>query len=128
MSTEKTRMVEQIGPIYGESFARRNVRRLYDKLQYHGAYIDDTLVAACYSFNTDDMVCIDGLIVDEGFRHQYIATALIAHIAETNVDSSLFLHADATDTPKDMYLKMGFEITDSLYEYSCTNLNQTYFD
>jgi GNAT superfamily N-acetyltransferase len=115
--------VKHYGLLYGESFTRRNARRLYDKFQYHGAYMGDQLVAACYSFGADGMTCIDGLIVDEEYRHQYIATALMAHIAETNADSILFLHADEEDTPKDMYLKMGFEITDHLYEYSCTNLH-----
>lgn len=116
--------VKHFGLLYGESFTRRNVRRLYDKLQYHGAYIDDILVAACYSFSADGMTAIDGLIVDEDYRHQYIATALIAHIAEINTDSILFLHADEEDTPKDMYQKMGFEITDRLYEYSCLDLKR----
>lgn len=114
--------VKHFGPVYGESFSRRNLCRLYEKLRYHGAYIDQTLVAACYSFRSDGMICIDGLIVDEDYRHQYIATSLIAHIAETNADSTLFLHADEMDTPKEMYLKLGFEITDYLYEYLRTDL------
>ena len=29
----------------------------------------------------------------------------------------MFLHADADDTPKEMYRKMGFESVDELYEY-----------
>ena len=114
--------VKHFGLLYGESFARRNVRRLYEKLRYHGAYLDGNLVAACYSFSADGMTAIDGLIVDEDHRHQYIATALIAHIAEINPDSILFLHADETDTPKDMYNKLGFEIVDRIYEYSCLDL------
>ena len=114
--------VKHFGSLYGESFTRRNIHRLYEKLQYHGAYLGDTLVGACYSFTADGMICIDGLIVDEAYRHQYIATALIAHIAETNPGSTLFLHGDEADTPKEMYLKMGFEITDRLYEYSCTDM------
>ena len=115
--------VKHYGPLYGEDFARRNVRRLYDKLSYHGAYIDHRLVAACYSFSSDGMVCIDGLIVDEAYRRQKIATTLLAHIVKTNEGSVVFLHADESDTPKDMYRKMGFEITDRLYEYSCLDLN-----
>ena len=115
--------VKHYGPLYGEDFSRRNVRRLYEKLAYHGAYIDETFVGACYTYLTDEMVCVDGLIVDEAVRCQHIATSLIAHIAETYPHRTLFLHADEEDTPKDMYLKMGFEITDRLYEYSCTDLN-----
>lgn len=115
--------VKHFGSAYGESFARRNVRRLYEKLPYHGAYIDNILVGACYCFSADGMTCIDGLIVDEAYRHQYIATTLIAHIADINPGSTLFLHADEMDTPKEMYLKMGFEITDRLYEYCKTDIN-----
>ena len=37
-------------------------------------------------------------------------------------DDTLFLHADEDDTPKDMYLKMGFEIVDRLYEYTRTGI------
>ena len=114
--------VKHYGPLYGEDFSRRNIRRLYEKLQYHGAYIGDTLVGACYSFCTDGMICIDGLIVDEAYRHQYIATTLMAHIAETHADYTMFLHAEEEDTPKEMYLKMGFEVTDRLYEYLRTDL------
>ncbi len=114
--------VKHFGPVYGESFARRNVRRLYEKLRYHGAYIDGKLAGACYSFTADGMTCVDGLIVDEAFRRRYIATTLLAHIVETNEDSTVFLHADEADTPIDMYRKMGFEVTDRLYEYSCTDL------
>ena len=114
--------LKHFGAVYGESFTKRNVRRQYEKLQYHGAYIDNKLVGACHTFSSDGMICIDGLIVDEAFRHQYIATALMAHIADTNADCTVFLHADENDTPKDMYLKMGFEVTDYLYEYICTDL------
>lgn len=116
--------VKHFGPLYGEDFTRRNIRSLYEKLQYHGAYIGDELIASCYSFSSDGMVAVDGLIVDEDHRSQYIATSLIRHIAETNADKTLFLHADEDDTPKDMYLKMGFEITDRLYEYSCLDLKE----
>lgn len=115
--------VKHFGPIYGESFTRRNVRRLYHKLQYHGAYLNHVLAGACYSFPSDGMTCIDGLIVDEAFRHQYVATSLIAHIADISPGSTLFLHADEMDTPKEMYLRMGFEIIDLLYEYCKTDLD-----
>ena len=110
--------VKHFGPLYGEDFSRRNVRRLYERLQYHGAYIGEKLAGACYSFSADGMTCIDGLIVDEDFRHRYIATSLIAHIAEVYDGDTLFLHADEDDTPKEMYRKMGFAVTDRLYEYS----------
>lgn len=114
--------VKHFAALYGESFTRRNIRRMAEKLRYHGAYLDDILVGSCYSFDAEGMVCVDGLIVDEGRRRQYIATSLLAHIAELFGDKVLFLHADADDTPKDMYARMGFTVADRLYEYSCTDL------
>ena len=113
---------KHFGAICGEDFAERNVRRMYEKIRYNGAYIDDVMVGACYSFASDGMVCIDGLIVDEDFRRQNIATTLLAHVVESNGGSIPFLHAEEDDTPKEMYLKLGFEITDRLYEYSCLDI------
>lgn len=105
------------GPLYGEDFTRRNIRRLYEKLTFHGAYLDGKLVGAGYSFSDSGFTCIDGLIVDTAYRKRCVATSLIKHIKESCPDTILFLHADDDDTPKEMYLKMGFEISDRLYEY-----------
>ncbi|MBO4331187.1 MAG: GNAT family N-acetyltransferase [Oscillospiraceae bacterium] len=116
--------VSYSGPLYGEDFSRRNIRRLYEKLTFHGAYLDEYLVGACYSFSSDGLTCIDGLIVDEAHRKKYIATSLIAHIKRSFPGTVLFLHADEDDTPKEMYKKMGFEITDRLYEYLCTDIGK----
>ena len=69
------------------------------------------------------MTCIDGLLVGNEYRNQYVATSLMAHIRETYPDAQLMLHAELDDSPKDMYLKMGFEIVDKLYEYSCTDIS-----
>ena len=30
---------------------------------------------------------------------------------------TVYLHADASDTPKDMYKRMGFKTVDVVYEY-----------
>ena len=115
--------VKHFGELYGEDYVRRNIRRQYGKLTYHGAYLDEDLVGACYSFSSDCTTCIDGLIVDEAYRKKYIATSLIAHIKESYPDTILFLHADEDDTPKEMYKKMGFETVDKLYEYLCKDIS-----
>ena len=109
--------LKHFGPVYGEDFTRRNCRRMYEKLRYHGAYLDGKLIGAAYSFSDGGWTCIDGLIVDTAYRKRYAATSLIRHIQETCPDTVLFLHADEDDSPKEMYLKMGFEISDKLYEY-----------
>ena len=116
--------VKHYGSIYGEDFCIRNMARLYDKLEYHGAYINEVLVGAFYSYTTDGVTCIDGLLVDDNYRKQYVATSLIAHIKEKYPDTTLMLHADIDDTPKDMYLKMDFEIVDKVYEYTCQDISK----
>ena len=116
--------VKHFGPLYGEDFSRRNIRRLYKKLEFHGAYLADKLVGACHSFSADGITCIDGLIVDDAHRHKYVATTLLRYIREKHPQDILMLHADNDDTPKDMYLKMGFIIADRLYEYSKIDINR----
>ena len=115
--------VKHFGSLYGEDFTKRNIRRQYEKLTYHGAYLDGKLVGSCYSFCSDGLVCIDGLIVDSEYRKRYVATSLIAHIKDSYPDTILFLHADEDDTPKEMYEKMGFKTIDRLYEYLCTDIS-----
>ena len=44
-------------------------------------------------------------------------------VEDTHPEDILLLHADEDDTPKEMYLKMGFEIADRLYEYTRTGIN-----
>ena len=114
--------VKHFGPLYGEDFSRRNIRRLYDKLAFHGAYFEDRLIAACHSFSADGITGIDGLIVDQAYRRQYAASSLLGHIKAEHPADLLILHADNEDTPKEMYLKMGFQIVDRLYEYLKTDL------
>ena len=114
--------VKHFASIYGEDFTRRNIHHQYKKLNYLGAYLDKKLVGACYSFSKDGLTCIDGLIVDEGYRRKYIATSLINHIKDINPGTTLYLHADEDDTPKDMYKKMGFDVVDKLYEYLSTDI------
>ena len=115
---------KHFGAVYGEDFTVRNVRRLYEKLDYHGAYFGNKLVAACYSYSFNGITCLDGLIVDRSCRNQYVATTVIGSVRESHPGHILVLHADRDDTPKNMYLKMGFEIADSLYEYLRTDLSK----
>ena len=114
--------VKHFGPLYGEDFSRRNIRRLYGKLTFHGAYLEDRLIAACHSFSADGITGIDGLIVDRAYRRRYAASSLLGHIKAERPADLLILHADNDDTPKEMYLKMGFQIVDRLYEYLRTDL------
>ncbi len=112
------------GPLWGEDFAIRNVERLYEKLNYLGAYRNEKLVASCYYFSSNNYTCIDGLITAEEERHKYVATSLLAAVIRRVPGNTVFLHADADDTPKEMYLKMGFQIVDRSYEYMSNKINE----
>lgn len=114
------------GPLYGDDFTVRNNRHLREKLTYLGAYLGGRLVGDCYVYASDGYVCMDGLLVDEDLRHQYIATTLIKYIAQKAQERGdiLYLHADADDTPKELYVRMGFRTADKLYEYLCTDFSK----
>ncbi len=118
LSTE----LKNYGSAYGVDFVKRKMRRYlemsekYDGFHYFGAYIDDIIAGACYAFCTENVICIDGLVVNKEFRKQYVATTLLSHIVKTLGDK-IFLHADANDTPKHIYERMGFHTIESMYEY-----------
>ena len=118
------------GPLYGEDFTVRNNPRLREKLTYHGAYLGGKLVGSCYTYSAGGYTCMDSLVVDEDYRHRYIATTLIKYLAETarREGNVLYLHADPEDTPKDMYARMGFQTTDTVYEYLCTDFSTLKLD
>ena len=115
--------VSQYGLVYGESFARRNIKRMYEKLAYHGAYMNHELVGSCYTFvASNGYVCLDGLLVDFEHRQQGIATALLAHVAEMAEGHVLYLHADADGAPRKFYEELGFQEVDQTFEYLCPDL------
>lgn len=111
--------------IYGADFCRRRAVRYVEKaktdsrMHYFAAYLEGKVVGCVYAFATKSYVQIDSLVVNEEARGQYVATALLHHIA-CLFEQTPFLHADAEDTPKDMYTKLGFASVDSLWEYSAT--------
>lgn len=114
------------GPLYGEDFMVRNNRRLREKLRFVGAYLNEKLVGSCYVYAAGGYVCMDSLLIDEDFRHKYIATTLLKHIAAKAREGGdiLYLHADPDDTPKEMYARMGFQVVDRVYEYLCTDFSK----
>ena len=114
--------VSHYGITYGESFARRNIRRLYEELRFYGAYLDNELVGSCYTFSKDDYICLDGLLVDIDHRHQKIATSLLAHVWDKAGDKTFYLHADKDSEVRQMYENLGFREAGRRYEYLCTDL------
>lgn len=128
--------VKHFGAAYGEDFTRRNIHWLAENLDFYGAYLDGKLVGACHSFTYNGYTCLDGLIVDEDYRNRYVATSLMKHVMDTVLDKEdpadeakrskhvFFLHADADDTPVQMYRKLGFKEVGRLYEYLCTDIRE----
>ncbi len=114
--------IETFASDYGEDFIRRRDARYVKKametqgFHYYVAYLDRKPAGSCYACAIDGYVVMDALVVREAFRKRYVATTLMKHIA-SQFKEEMFLHADADDTPKEMYRKMGFETVDRLYEY-----------
>lgn len=114
--------IETFASDYGEDFIRRRDARYVKKametqgFHYYVAYLDRKPAGSCYACAIDGYVVMDALVVREAFRKRYVATTLMKHIA-SQFKKEMFLHADADDTPKEMYRKMGFETVDELYEY-----------
>lgn len=114
--------IETFASDYGEDFIRRRDARYVKKameipgFHYYLAYLDGKPAGVCYAYAIDGYVVMDALVVREAFRKRYVATTLMKHIA-SQFKEEMFLHADADDTPKEMYRKMGFETVDELYEY-----------
>ena len=114
--------IETFASDYGEDFIRRRDARYVKKametqgFHYYVAYLDVKVAGSCYACAIDGYVVMDALVVREAFRKRYVATTLMKHIA-SQFKEEMFLHADADDTPKEMYRKMGFETVDELYEY-----------
>ena len=114
--------IETFASDYGEDFIRRRDARYVKKametqgFHYYVAYLDRKPAGSCYAYAIDGYVVMDALVVREAFRKRYVATTLMKHIA-SQFKEEMFLHADADDTPKEMYGKMGFETVDELYEY-----------
>ena len=114
--------IETFASDYGEDFIRRRDARYVKKametpgFHYYVAYLDRKPAGSCYACAIDGYVVMDALVVREAFRKRYVATTLMKHIA-SQFKEEMLLHADADDTPKEMYRKMGFETVDELYEY-----------
>lgn len=80
------------------------------------AYKDGRRVGSVYALYHQGFVEMDDLWVEEEYRNQYIATTLMKYIVN-QYRGTVYLHASASATPKDMYARMGFEIVETVYDY-----------
>ena len=110
-------------PLYGADFVAREMYRYFsvikekDGFNYFGCYYNNKLVAICYGFSIDGVIGLDGLLVDEPYRHNNIASNLVKHIQEYYHNCPIYLHADDEDTPKYIYQDLGFETLYKRHEY-----------
>ena len=105
-----------------QAISRRNmelvlkVAREHPEYHWLCAYQDGVRVWTVYALCHEGCVEMDDLWVAPAYRGKYIATTLMKYIAE-QFPGTLYLHADAAKTPREMYGKMGFEIVETVYEY-----------
>lgn len=115
--------VKHYADSYGMGFTLRKCDRIYgmaaeqgNGLDFFAAYLGEEMAASCSVFLSDGVAGLDDLLTDADHRHRGIATALMAHV-HRHCGCPLFLHADAEDTPKDMYSAMGYVTVKTDYEY-----------
>lgn len=115
--------IEYYGEYYGIDFCVRRWNRYFDKiregdngLNLFVALFNKQVIGYCYTFYSDGVVGLDGLLVKKEFRNQYVASNLIKHVANF-YKCPIYLHADEEDTPKIMYEKLGFVTINKSYDY-----------
>jgi len=66
--------------------------------------------------NSKDFVGVDGLYIKEEFQKQGYGTTLLGLI-NRKYNKPIYLHADDSETAKNMYTKLGFVVLNRLYDY-----------
>jgi GNAT superfamily N-acetyltransferase len=90
----------------------RLARRRGEAFTWYLADVDGKAVGHFSERTRDAIGYLEDLMVLPQYRLRGIATALVQHCAESarwKGAAIVFLPADANDTPRDMYRRMGFE-------------------
>jgi GNAT superfamily N-acetyltransferase len=89
-----------------------------DKVTGYLAYLNENVVGSMLLISTDNFLEIDNLLTVSEFRKTGVASTLINHVKKLGLTENkrIILTADAEDYPKDIYLKMGFNILSSQIE------------
>lgn len=109
-------------PVPYQEAAYRNMQMVLqcakEDPNYHWlcAYQNGVRTGSVYALYHQGFVEMDDLWVEPAYRNRYIATTLMKYIVKT-FGGTLYLHADASATPKDMYARMGFETVETVYDY-----------
>ncbi|MCR4660506.1 MAG: GNAT family N-acetyltransferase [Clostridia bacterium] len=110
------------GKEYGVDFTARKIFRYFAKIQednglnYFVCYFNNKIIGYCYTYYDKKVVALDGLLIDEPYRHKNVATNLISYI-KNYYNCPIYLHADLQETAKDIYTKIGFEILYRKHDY-----------
>ena len=97
-----------------EEWAEHNQELLYDEIRSENikqlvAKDEDKIVAAVNIIVKTDYFEIDNLYVNKEYRRRGIAKQLLSYAIKNENKSNIVLVADANDTPKYMYEKVGFK-------------------
>ena len=111
------------GHVWGNDFVARMMYRYFmiakenNQFNYFGCYYNNKLIAHCYAFQSEGVIALDGLLVDEKFRHLNVASNLVKHIQSYHQNCPIYLHADDEETSKYIYQDLGFETLYQRHEY-----------
>lgn len=114
--------IEGYAESYGEEFCRRRWIRYFKEVKEDKglnivlALYKDKVVGYAYIYSNNEVVQLDGLEVKKEYRHKGIATSLFSFVS-SYFSKPIYLHADNEDTPKEMYLKLGFISIRKEYSY-----------
>lgn len=111
--------------LYGEDYAKRKTDLLIKQFKepsitFLVAYYKNAPAGCVNLIETINTLEIDDLFVHKHFRHKKIASFLQHSAILHAYDKQIFLNADANDTPRNMYLKQGYQILATRYDISKT--------
>ncbi|THE07721.1 N-acetyltransferase [Enterococcus hirae] len=107
--------------IYGEKFANVNREFLLDlfreeKLDIFTASLNQRVVGFVNIIKHPCNIEIYDIYTLPQFRNRYVATALQRYVSNFYKDTTIVVIAENSDTPKEMYMKLGYEISGSFYQ------------
>jgi GNAT superfamily N-acetyltransferase len=99
--------------------AAHHRRRTAVGVRYLAVRVDDQIASYCELFSDGRTGQIESVMTQAPFRRRGLSTAVVSRaLAESQaVHDFTFLVASADDWPKEMYRKLGFEATGSIWDF-----------
>jgi len=116
----------QYGEACGEDFCVRRDRRrgqVYlsnPSIESYICYYDGAPAGNCDLFLHDDMAKIEDFTVLPKYQRRGLGTAILKHLISAAFSKGarvIYLTTDEDDTPKDMYMKLGFKKVSDSYAF-----------